>query len=400
MFYSIPRLFIYSLIFLMLIVINAAPTFAQADDFLWKWSKGRGAGTTPALTCHNGRDQVGELCYDKCKSGYHVNGTNKLRCTPPSPRGTSYEAGGGIAPNIHGKCKSNRSKIGGLCYTHCIDGYKRDDFAVTRCKRIAKGYDRKPFAKENTCARDKVLTEGLCYTPCPKGTKGKGPVCWANIPKGWVDCGAGMATSMKAGGKTIFNAKTNCAIITAGQVWSVAEVALFACKAAGTPACGAPTTVEKALLAKDFGPVEGEVMRYGQKVYNMAVPVMNKIAKMFLPSADNVAAAARQKALLKEAQNLSEVAELLTSFQKAMLAKNVVSGTNKATSILSRFSFTKNYKSTSGQLALLRDTATLASIFITVGQMTGKLPPDDLRYDAALATFGVIASFAYPTSGS
>ena len=87
-----------------------------------------------------------------------------------------------------------------------------------------------------------------------------------------------MATSMKAGGKTIFNAKTNCSIITAGEVWSVAEVALFACKAAGTPGCGAPTTAEKALLAESFAPVEGEVMRYGQKVYNMAVPVLNKIS--------------------------------------------------------------------------------------------------------------------------
>jgi len=387
----------------MLILINAAPTFAQADDFLWKWSKGRGAGTIPALTCHGGRDQVGELCYDKCKSGYHVNGTNKLRCTPPSPRGTSYEAGGGIAPIGIGKkrhCKSNRSMIGGLCYTHCIDGYKRDDGAVTRCKRIAKGYDRKPFAKENTCARDKVLTEGLCYTPCPKGTKGKGPVCWANIPKGWVDCGAGMATSMKAGGKTIFNAKTNCAIITAGQVWSVAEVALFACKAAGTPGCGAPTTVEKALLAEEYADVGDDVLRYGKIVYNKALPVMKEAAKMFLPTAESLEAAAKQKRLLKAATTLKGIAKELSALQKVMLAAKVGYGANKATSMLSRFSFTKDYNTKSGQLALLRDAATLASLFIAVGQTTGQLLPDDLRYDAALATFGVIASFAYPTSGS
>ena len=117
MFYSIPRLFIYSLIFLMLIVINAAPTFAQADDFLWKWSKDRGAGTIPALTCHNGRDQVGELCYDKCKSGYHVNGTNKLRCTPPSPRGTSYEAGEGSLRIYMGSVKVTDPRLVG-CVTH------------------------------------------------------------------------------------------------------------------------------------------------------------------------------------------------------------------------------------------------------------------------------------------
>ena len=124
---------------------------------------------------------------------------------------------------------------------------------------------------------------------------------------------------------------------------------------------------------------------------------------MLLPSAEDMAkasTAARQKAVLKEAKSLSEVAQELIDFKKAMLACKVKSGADKAISILSRFSSTDDYKSTSGQLALLRDSATLAGIFISVGQMTGKLPPDDLRYDAALATLGVIASFAYPVSGS
>jgi hypothetical protein len=51
-------------------------------------------------------------------------------------------------------------------------------------------------------------------------------------------------------------------------------------------------------------------------------------------------------------------------------------------------------------VALLRDTATLASIFIAVEQTTGQLPADDLGLGDAMATFGVIASFTYPTSGT
>jgi hypothetical protein len=209
-----------------------------------------------------------------------------------------------------------------------------------------------------------------------------------------------MATSMKAFGKTIFDAKANCAIITAGQVWSVAQVAFFACKAAGTPGCGAPNLAQKVLLAEEYADVGDDVMKYGKIVYNKALPVMKEVAQVFLPTSESLTAAAKQRAAVKAATTLKGIAKELSALQKAMLAKNVVSGTSKATSMLSRFSFTKDYSTKSGQLALLRDAATLASVFIAVGQTTGRLPADDLGLDAAMATFGVIASFAYPTSGT
>ena len=117
MFYSISRLFIYSLTFLMLIAFNASPAFAQTDDFLWKWSKARGAGTIPALTCHDGRDKVGEFCYDKCKSGYHVNGTNKLRCTPPAPGELHTKLGEGSLRIYMGSVKVTDPRLVG-CVTH------------------------------------------------------------------------------------------------------------------------------------------------------------------------------------------------------------------------------------------------------------------------------------------
>ena len=46
---------------------------SQPADFVWKYTYGRGVGTATFLACRKGRDQVGGLCYDKCKWVYSVN---------------------------------------------------------------------------------------------------------------------------------------------------------------------------------------------------------------------------------------------------------------------------------------------------------------------------------------
>ena len=43
------------------------------------------------------------------------------------------------------------------------------------------------------CPSDKLYDAGLCYSRCPEGYTGVGPVCWLGAPKGWVECGMGAA---------------------------------------------------------------------------------------------------------------------------------------------------------------------------------------------------------------
>ena len=65
------------------------------------------------------------------------------------------------------------------------------------------------------CPPGKENNAGLCYSPCNAGFYGVGPVCWANAPKGWVNCGMGAAKDSKV-----------CKDIIIGQITSVGEMAL------------------------------------------------------------------------------------------------------------------------------------------------------------------------------
>ena len=83
-------------------------------------SYGRGVGEELKLACGQGRDKVGALCYDKCKTGYSVNKNNKLRCKPPGS--ASYTRAAGKIPHAIKGCRSG--KQGGLCYDRCREGYR------------------------------------------------------------------------------------------------------------------------------------------------------------------------------------------------------------------------------------------------------------------------------------
>ena len=67
------------------------------------------------------------------------------------------------------------------------------------------------------CGAGLYYDAGLCYKNCNSGYNGIGPVCWANGPSGWVDCGMGAAATSKVCAETIFD-----------QVSSVGNLALNA----------------------------------------------------------------------------------------------------------------------------------------------------------------------------
>ena len=73
----------------------------------------------------------------------------------------------------------------------------------------------KPYSP--SCPSSKENNAGLCYNKCRNGFDGVGPVCWADKPSGWVNCGMGAAKD-----------SATCASIVFDQVWSVGELALNA----------------------------------------------------------------------------------------------------------------------------------------------------------------------------
>ena len=76
-----------------------------------------------------------------------------------------------------------------------------------------------------TCRFGLSYDAGLCYTPCPAGFKGVGPVCWGTSPLGWVECGMGSSVDSKVCGQTVFD-----------QVSSVGNLALNIASLGGSKA--------------------------------------------------------------------------------------------------------------------------------------------------------------------
>ena len=399
-------------------------------------SYGRGAGEAKILACGQGRDKVGALCYDKCKSGYSVNENNKLRCKPPGD--PSYGRGAGRSPHPKHGCRS-REKQAGLCYTRCREGYRGEGMVCWRtakgydrkphegkllcaggkveqdglcydscrdgyngrgpvCYRKAKGYDREPFEMKSTCERSKEMHQSLCYNHCRLGTKGIGPVCWAKKTKGYVDCGSGFATGFKVPfAEKGVSPKTNCAIITAGQVLAAADFAAYICTLAGNPGCGVVGQMDKIKIAEEYVGMEDEVLTYGQLTYNKMLPYAKRIARMISKDPDALAAAANQRKLIEEAGSLDEIWKALSTFQKIKLAKTSAKATSKTYNIFSKMTFSGDLNTQAGQLAIVRDAAALSSAFIVIGQLTGRLP-QTLELDGALSAFGILSSYAYPIS--
>jgi len=80
------------------------------------------------------------------------------------------------------------------------------------------------------CPAGQVYDAGLCYKGCNSGYSGVGPVCWANGPSGWVNCGMGAAKTSKVCAETIFdqvssvgNLALNAATFGAGKAASFAK---------------------------------------------------------------------------------------------------------------------------------------------------------------------------------
>jgi hypothetical protein len=264
----IPRIFIYLTTFLMLAFAAQGAT-AQQAEFCWKDSTTRGAGTVPSK-CPRGAEKVGELCYKRCPIGKKRSGVDCHTVCPDGMRDdglycrkekADYGRGGGWTSKkaCTKATKQDCEKDGALWYKKCRDGYtKKGLFCYANkpnCKALGMGARIADYSCEkkievgkirNKGCSGKQLDAGLCYKKCPANFKGVGPVCWAQNPKGWVNCGMGTAKD-----------SATCASIVFGQVSSVGNLALNISTAGGSGAASkaassADDTSKLAKLKKKF----------------------------------------------------------------------------------------------------------------------------------------------------
>lgn len=288
----IPRIFIYCLTFLMLVF--AAQNAMAQPEFCWKDTKTRGAGTVPT-GCPSGTEKIGALCYENCPKGKKRAGVDCHTVCPSGMKndglycrkenasysiaGQAYAAPKKNCTKKHGDCQ----KIGALYYPKCRDGYKRSGLdckaAEPDCKALGMGNKVFGYSCEKKIEVGKIrkagcsgkqLDAGLCYKNCPPNFKGVGPVCWAQNPKGWVNCGMGTAKD-----------KATCGMIVFGQVSSVGNLALNISTAGGsgaaTKAASSSDDASKlAQLKKKF-----EEMKEAFEAAKKASPALQKAQKLY-----------------------------------------------------------------------------------------------------------------------
>jgi hypothetical protein len=224
--------------------VDTCPTITpqpvdEPTEFFWKGSYGRGVGTV-LDACPAGKNQRGALCYDSCRNGYSDNGT--LTCSTSCPSGYSdrgaichYDGAASYSPVHWDDCASRglfNECYGGFVEDGCRGGYGKTASVcylnlpagmTGSSQDPTKGlYDLSPAAM--VCGGGKQQDAGLCYTPCRAGYNGVGPVCWANQPSGYVDCGLGYASN-----------STSCGFIVTDQVVGVLSLVKDACAMSNLP---------------------------------------------------------------------------------------------------------------------------------------------------------------------
>jgi hypothetical protein len=177
---------------------------------------GRGVGV-PVHSCPDGQDKDGALCYPSCRDGYSGSGPLCLTNCPSGYRDDglycfkpdSYGRGVGTPMSIRTKCSyykgtkvikkcSTTSTCGskeeciGLCYNSCRDGYYAAGCNVCspHCPSgmidigvsCMKGSYGRGVGSPMTCGSGEVYDAGLCYSACPTGASGVGPLCYKNCP--------------------------------------------------------------------------------------------------------------------------------------------------------------------------------------------------------------------------
>jgi hypothetical protein len=315
------------------------PSHASAEgeraEFYWRDSYGRGVGVIPKLDCVDGKEKDGGLCYNECKKGFKGEGPlcidkdNKL--------------------NIHGRGAGT--------------------------------------VMESICEKGQSKDAGLCYDACRDHFVGVGPVCWSKKPRGYVDCGMGVAKS-----------QTACGLVMADQIASVAFLAA-GIAAAANPAEG--EGVKAALVAKysaKFSKLAAKIGEDVPKALVAAKKLMGATAKPMGKILAKIPKGARPTSDELRAFALAAIKEIKANQKLELTAEDGVHTVDTLwTEIVSAMGFanTTEKELEASPVSFLRGEAAAAAMLIAAA---GLLDPDP-AIEITASLFGTVAAYSWTIYG-
>lgn len=308
-------------------------------EICWMDTTTRGVGTLADSCPANYPERDGALlCYEKCKPGY--SNTTVFTCGQTCPAGWGNEPATCRKPGsytvrgyalaiyefwksldtLHREAKAWCEKQSGtacewrhlLYYPKCKANFAPEAAAAMVCApRCPAGMTDSGFGScwkhsyvkasvPTICPPGKMRDAhdqlGLCYTPCPSGSKAIGPVCWQSCKGVYgTGCGAACAKSISA-----------CVFSVVDQVSSTAQAALnigslVATAGAATPLLQAGKIAAKAAGKRSLTAVQRQTMK------NQIIDHLDKAKKLLKPSKTDIYISLGQEG----ADSTTQLAELM-----------------------------------------------------------------------------------------
>ena len=401
------------------------------SDFYYKSTYGRGVGTVLEQFCPSGQNNESGLCYTPARSGYNCNGTNT--CVADCPSGysasglltchyngtASYSSlstsscasrsarsctkifgkqicvGGDCLPGIvDNGCRSGYHEVAGVCYIDTPAGFGGSGADPTR-----PTYNRGAGTVPNlACPSGKENNASLCYTPCRDGYAGIGPVCWSKAPSGFVDCGAGVASS-----------KSSCDFLIADQVLAITIPVLDAAIIAGSagtitastsPSAGRAIRLAKALKKLNLRSAT-DLYGYAKQMKDL-LPLMTSYQAVFAPVGQQISNAVPKSvtdvgAILQIGDTFKAIGKALASPQSlALMQQNL-----QVLSVILGVNLVPSYTGTSTDVAfqIVRDSIGAFNLILAIYENTeGTLiTPFALGFAADMSD--VLAQYMYTIYG-
>src|SRR5579883_1032597 len=239
----------------------------------WMQTSGRPVAGPPS-ECGPGETREGALCYAPCKAGYGAVATVCWQSCPKDWKdiGAScakpgtytrrpYPSSKACINAGHGHLARGCEQIGALWYAVAKDGFKcTADTCTASCPAGFRDdglnceKDHYERGKPLRCSQGLEEQAGLCYSPCPNGSKGAGVVCWQDCPSSYpVRCGAACAKT-----------KQDCDMAVSDQVISVVNLAITIATAFELPgASSAIREVSTRAVTRDV--LKANVAKLGEK---------------------------------------------------------------------------------------------------------------------------------------
>ena len=368
----------------------------------------------PRFTCpanaHTIKSSKGIMCERECSAGFTRVGT----LCEPNIHKREVSGTKEVCTKWFGKlCLGTRTEcihhgwegpmgIGGpasVCFSPCPANYVSVSVAGVRmCKFNKKSYSVISLKANPSCRNGFKLSATGCIEQCRRGyTSVSGSnFCFMNAPKGYASCGIGpirspgFAKGYVLGGFKI-SAPVVCEFILAAQVYTVESLA----SAVGEVACAtckAQREANKAALLATYADDLDTAEEIAPKLIKELDPLQKEIQHLVRSGAKG------EKISKIEFLKLISVKALNAIIEPAKKAGSLtMKGGSHATKLPAfyKIATVSDPHSYEGQLEIVRNAATIISLFFAIPSLVSENPEADL----VAATMDTIAAFAYPVYG-